>query len=122
VIRQKIGQDGNWVDTNEVDFRRLPPDSGVAIDLDTQATEMLFKKLEQLYQVQGGGVAYGDQKYVVAKEQEVVRVPNEQVGAVVRELVGRGHLAEIWKQLAAANPSLAHTLAVAQCRSSARTP
>ncbi|MHB8190433.1 MAG: hypothetical protein ACYDHP_08465 [Ferrimicrobium sp.] len=35
LIRQKIGEDGLWKDTNEVDFRRLAADCGVTIELDS---------------------------------------------------------------------------------------
>ena len=62
VIRQKLGADGSWKDTNEVNFTQVPPDCGVAIELDTAATTKLFEKLEQLYRVQAQGVERGDQR------------------------------------------------------------
>ncbi len=52
IVRQKIGADGAWKDVSEVDFRKLPPDCGVSVQLDTEATEKLYAKLAQLYEVQ----------------------------------------------------------------------
>jgi hypothetical protein len=41
IVRQKIGADGTWKDVSEVDFRTLPPDCGVSIELNTEAIEKL---------------------------------------------------------------------------------
>jgi hypothetical protein len=60
IVRQKIGADGTWKDVSEVDFRKLPSDCGVSIELNTEAIEKLHDKLTQLYQVQQQGVALGE--------------------------------------------------------------
>lgn len=114
LIRQKIGIDGKWADINEVDFRRLPADAGVAIDLDTAGTKQLHDKLNTLYEVQGQGVEFGDQKYVVAKENEVIIVDSESKRRAIQEIIDKGYSEEFWQNLARKNPDLATRLAVAQ--------
>lgn len=114
LIRQKIGADGKWADINEVDFRKLPADAGVAIDLDTAGTKQLHDKLDTLYEVQGHGVEFGDQKYVVAKESEVLIVDSASKRKAIQEIIDQGYSEEFWQSLAQKNPDLATRLAVAQ--------
>ena len=90
VIRQKIGGDGAWKDVNEADFRTLPPDIGVSIELDSAATRQLFDKLGNLYQIQAQGVSYGHQDYVVAKSDEVIRIDDKSKAQVIRQLIKQG--------------------------------
>jgi hypothetical protein len=114
LIRQKIGKDGEWVTVNEVNFRQLAADCGVALELDTAATKLLYERLTQLYEVQGNGVEFGDQKYVVAKENEVLLVDDKSKRKAIQELLDQGYSEEIWQSLAQKNPDLATRLAVAQ--------
>lgn len=114
LIRQKIGKGGGWVTVNEVNFRQLAADCGVALELDTAATKLLYERLTQLYEVQGNGVELGDQKYVVAKENEVLLVDDRSKRKAIQELLDQGHSEEIWQVLAQKNPDLASRLAVAQ--------
>jgi hypothetical protein len=114
LIRQKIGKDGKWATVNEVNFRQLAADCGVALELDTAATKQLYERLTQLYEVQGKGVAFGDQKYVVAKENEVLLVDDASKRKAIKELLDQGYSEEIWESLARKNPDLATRLAVAQ--------
>jgi hypothetical protein len=111
VIRQKIGADGTWADSNEVNFNRVPADCGVRIELDTEATQKLFDKLTHLYQVQNQGIAYGDHKFVVAEEHEVVVVNDRNKAAVIQTLVDQGLSEEFWDALSSADPDLAARLA-----------
>jgi hypothetical protein len=114
VIRQKKGEDGTWKDTNEVDFRRLPADAGVSIELDSAATKRLFDKLNNLYEIQSQGIARGRQDYVVAKSDEVIKVDDRSKAEVIRQLLDLGYSEEVWEELARTNPSLATRLAAAQ--------
>jgi antiviral defense system Shedu protein SduA len=114
VIRQKKGEDGNWKDVNEVDFRSVPADAGVSIELDSAATKRLFDKLEKLYQIQKQGVSYGKQDYVVAKSDEVVKVDDKSKGEIIRQLLDQGYSEEVWESLAQTDPGLATRLAAAQ--------
>lgn len=114
VIRQKIGKDGNWADISEVDFRRLPADSGVCIDIDTAGTKLLYDRLAQLYKLQGHGVEFGDQKYVVGKEEEVLIVDDATKQKAIQEILDKGYSEDFWEQLSRKNPDLATRLAVAQ--------
>jgi hypothetical protein len=114
VIRQKIGEGGAWKDLNEVDFRSLPPDAGVSIELDSAATRVLFDKLGSLYQIQAQGVSYGRQDYVVARSDEVIRIDDKSKAQVIRQLLEQGYSEDVWDELAHTNPNLANRLAAAQ--------
>jgi hypothetical protein len=114
VIRQKVGKDGKWADINEVDFRSIPADSGVSVDLDTAGTKLLYDNLTNLYKVQDNGIEFGDQKYVVAKEGEVLIVDDASKKKAIQEILDQGYSEEFWEALAQKNPDLATRLAVAQ--------
>jgi hypothetical protein len=114
IIRQKIGSDGNWKDVNEVNFSSLPPDCGVSIELDTEATQLLFTKLSQLYEIQKRGVAAGDQRYIVAREGEALLIDDQNKAKVIRGILAQGYSEELWQSLAQSNPDLATRLAVGQ--------
>jgi hypothetical protein len=96
IIRQKRSADGSWADTNEVNFNKVPPDCGVAIELDTEATTKLLEKLEQLHQIQEQGVEYGDTDFVVAKKDEVLLVDDSTKSRAIKELLENGYSEEFW--------------------------
>jgi hypothetical protein len=104
MIRQKIGKDGSWKATNEVNFTMMPADCGVSIELNTKATALLYAKLSQLYQLQEHGVEAGDQKYVVAKEDEVLIIDDRNKGVAIQALLDQGHSEEFWEALNQSNP------------------
>lgn len=114
IIRQKVGTDGKWADISEVDFRRIPADSGVSVELDTAGTKLLYEKLTNLYMVQENGVEWGDQKYVVHKEGEVLIVDDESKHKAIQEILDQGYSEEFWDSLTQKNPDLATRLAAAQ--------
>jgi len=111
IIRQKIGEDGQWVDVNEANFTVLPADAGVQIELDTEATQKLYTRLTHLYQVQSQGVAYGDHHYVVAEQDEVIVVNDRNKARVIQALLEQNASEEFWTALAEADPDLATRLA-----------
>lgn len=111
IIRQKIGANGEWADANEVNFNSLPADCGIQIELDTDAIQKLFTKLEGLYRVQGQGVRYGDHNFVVAKENEVVLVNDQDKARVIQALLDQDASEDFWAALGEANPDLAAKLA-----------
>jgi len=114
IIRQRKGADGNWASTNEVNFTSVPPDCGVAIELDTEATTKLFDKLAQLVQVQKRGVGLGSTKFVVGKEDEVLLVDDSSKSQAIKELLEKGYSEEFWSTLTEKEPDLASRLAVAK--------
>jgi Domain of unknown function (DUF4263) len=114
IIRQKIGADGTWKDVNEVNFNRLDADCGVSIELDTEATTKLFEKLKQLYEVQRKGVPYGDESFVVAKQDEVVIVDDQDKANTFKAILEQGYSEDFWEALNEKNPDLASRLAMAK--------
>jgi Domain of unknown function (DUF4263) len=114
LIRQKRGADGSWVRTNEVNFTKVPPDCGVSIELDTEATTKLLDKLMQLHEVQKKGIELGSTRFVVGKEDEVLLVDSDSKGRAIKELLDEGYSEEFWNSLADKEPDLASRLAVAK--------
>jgi hypothetical protein len=117
VIRQKIGQDGQWKDLNEVNFNTVPPDSGISIELDTTATEKLHGKLTALYEVQRQGIELGDQTYTVAKEGQAIVINDATKALAIRELLENGYTSDFWSALIQDKPDLATQLAAARIQS-----
>jgi hypothetical protein len=112
VVRQKQGAKGQWADVNEVDFRKLPADAGVTIELSTDATRKFFERLEQLYRLHEHGIERRDQRYVVAPADRVLLVDDEQKAQAIRELVGSEEQSEeFWQALVEHNGSFASDLA-----------
>jgi Domain of unknown function (DUF4263) len=118
LIRQKRSEDGSWLNTNEVNFAQVPPDCGVRIELDTEATKRLFTKLDKLHELQAGqGVRHGDHTFVVVEEDEVVIVTDHNKAAVIKALLERGLSEEFWAALNDADPDLASKLAAGTLQS-----
>lgn len=114
IIRQKIGADGTWKDANEVNFNTIPADCGVSIELDTAATLKLREKLDQLYKVQSQGAPTGDQRYVVAKENQVLVIDDSTKHRAIDQLLRKGYSKDFWDALMRDEPDLAAKLAAAK--------
>lgn len=114
VIRQKVGSDGNFVDSNEVNFRTLPADCGVKIELDTDAVNKLTEKIEQLRLLPADRVPVGDSKWIVARPNEVLLVDDKTKARAIRELLSQGHTEQFWNALTKSDPDLATRLAIGQ--------
>jgi hypothetical protein len=114
IVRQKIGANGTWAEVNEVDFRSLPADCGVSIELDTEATQRLHESISRLYEIQRQGVASGSQQYIVAPADSVVAINDRNRATAIQELLNQGYSEEFWLALAESNPDLAARLAVAK--------
>lgn len=114
LIRQKIGKGGIWKDVNEANFTTLAADCGVRIELGTEATAKLYSKLKHLYELQKQGVAPGDQTYVIAKQEEVLVIDDQNKAEAIRGLLDLGHSQEFWQALTQSNPDLASRLAAAK--------
>ncbi|MFZ2545126.1 MAG: Shedu immune nuclease family protein [Candidatus Saccharimonadales bacterium] len=114
IIRQKKSTDGTWADTNDVNFAKLPPDSGVSIELNTEGTKILHERLSQLYEVQGQGIGHGDQEFVVGRKDEVLVIDDTNKHRAIQELLNKGYSEEVWDSLTKKDPDLATRLAAAQ--------
>jgi hypothetical protein len=114
VVRQKIGKDGTWKDSHEVNFAKLPVDCGVSIELNTAATRKLYEKLSQLYQLQARGIETGDNTYVIAKPEDILIVNDRNKAQAIQGLLDQGYSEEYWEALSRSNPDLASQLAAAK--------
>jgi hypothetical protein len=114
IIRQKIGKDGTWKDTKEVNFTHVPADCGVSIELDTEATSRLYARLTQLNLIHQAGAEHGDQTYIVGAADKTIVVNDQNKAAAIRELLDRGCSEDFWRELTKSNPDLATRLAAAR--------
>lgn len=115
LIRQKIGENGEWKDINEVNFNSLSPDAAISIDLDTEAIKKLYEKLCALYEVQRQkGTQLGDQSYIIAKESEALVIPDSTKRRAIKGLLAKGYTQDFWRELICENPDLASQLATSR--------
>src|SRR6202044_1576659 len=107
IIRQKIGDDGTWKDTNEVNFTSVPADCGVSIELSTEATSRLYARLSQLKELlRQRGIEHGEQTYIVGTPDETIVVNDRNKAAAIRGLLDQGYSEDFWRELARSNPDL----------------
>lgn len=114
VVRQKIGKDGSWKDSHEVNFARMPADCGVSIELDTAATSRLYEKLTHMYQLQAQGIETGDHTYLIVKPEDALIIDDHNKAEAIQGLLNQGYSEEYWAALSRNNPDLASHLAAAK--------
>ncbi len=99
---------------NEVNFNQLSADCGVKLELKTEATQKLFKKLTQLYEVQNEGVTRTDREFVVAEKDKVLVVDDANKQKVIKQILDKGYSEDLWESLLQTNPDLATRLSLAR--------
>lgn len=114
LCRQKRSTDGSWKTLNEVNFQSVAADCGIAVELDTAATKVLFEKLAALYRVQAQGVEQGENDYIVARAAEVLLPDDPAKKRAIQELLNGEYSEQFWRELADQNPGLANRLAAGQ--------
>ncbi len=114
VVRQKQSADGEWSEANSVDFRSAPAGFTVRIDVPTDGVSALYEALGDLYEVQRLGVRRGRHDFIVGPAEEMIRVTDHDVAEKIRAMIDRGHSAQMWEELASADPDLADRLAAAR--------
>src|ERR1700728_315092 len=114
LVRQKIGADGSWKDSHEVNSTKVPADCGVSIELDTAATLKLYEKLSQLYEIQAHGVETGDNTYIIGKPEDVLVINDRNKAQAIQGLLHQGYPEEYWEALSRSDPDLAAHLAGAK--------
>lgn len=84
------------------------------LNLDTAETKKLFVELQNLYAIYDAkGVTRGSSELVVGREDEVV-LTDPKRASLIRQLIGKGHSEELWKQLVESDPDLATKLCLAR--------
>jgi len=115
ICRQKIGDGGAWLDVNDVNFNQIAPNSGVKIELNTEATQKLLERLQQLRAMTETDLPpSGSHDYVVAHADEVLVLSGDERATAIRNLLEVPLTTEEWQKLAELAPSIAIDLAEAR--------
>lgn len=109
LVRQKIGKDGNYVTVNEVDFRKVPENCGVRVNLSTQAINKLFDEIKILSKIKNSGLSI-DAEYTVGKSTEVIIIDKTSKMQAIAQLISKGYTEDFWNELISEDPDLATRL------------
>jgi hypothetical protein len=95
---------GEWEDADAFDLRNLDPGQEIRLDLSSEETLELFRRLRQLYEVGAGGVPFGERTMIVADADEAtVLVGRER--QVVEELIAQNGPG-LWDLIESIEPDL----------------
>jgi hypothetical protein len=114
VCRQKVGDDGTWQNINEVNFRHIPPDAGVRIEISTQATTRLMQRLIRLQALTTLDLPpSGARDYVVTSREDVVLFAGDERAQAIRSLLSTPLSDDDWELLVQIAPAIASNLSEA---------
>lgn len=111
IIHQRKGVKGGWEDLKTIDLNKLRSGDGVKLELDSEQIKKLTEGLDQLRAIaEQSGIKYGQRKFVVGDEREIIVIPDAKRRAVIRKLIDENSGEEFWQVLTAAKPDLAKRL------------
>ena len=111
IIRYKKDSDGKRVSPVSVDFRKLNPNDGVEIKLNTEALTNLLQRIQQLQTViASAGVQPGIHQYKVTNADDVT-ITSQNKAQIIKKLLQADLGEEIWEQLVEITPEIATKLA-----------
>lgn len=114
VIRYRKDADGSCKDIIPTNFNELHADDGVKIELPTEALQLLYQKITELYGLlESRGIRYGEREYVIADAASVI-ITDANKAQIITELLDKNLGEDVWSQFAAANPDIATRLALSQ--------
>ncbi len=111
LIRYKKNKNGVRETPIPVDFRRLNPDEGVEIELNTEAITNLIRRIQELQTLlEEEGVRPGTHRYRVTNADDLV-ISDQNKARIIQRLLEANLGEEIWNQLVQDNPNIATRLA-----------
>ncbi len=110
IIVQRKGPRDEWVDVDGIKLNELKKNEGIKLELGSTVIKKLFEALTNLYNVAKLELPWLKENYVVAKEDEIIRVDSKR-REFVRQLLAQEYGDEVWKQLVQEKPQLATRLA-----------
>ena len=114
VIRYRKNTDGSCEEIIPTNFNELHADDGVKIELPTEALQLLYQKIAELYRLlESRGIRYGEREYVIADAASLI-ITDANKAQVITELLNKNLGADVWSQFAASNPDIATRLALSQ--------
>lgn len=114
VIRYRKNVDGSYNEIVPTNFNELHADDGVKIELPTEALQLLYQKITELYELlESRGIRYGEREYVIADAASLI-ITDANKAQIITELLDKNLGEDIWTQFAAANPDIATRLALSQ--------
>jgi hypothetical protein len=102
--QRRSSKNSPWQDADHFNLARLPGGHEVRLQLGSSETLHLFDELTRLYALSAEGIARGEDRFVVAREDEVVQVAG-RARQIVEELL-REDSDEIWNALEEIQPDL----------------
>jgi len=112
LVRFKKERGSDWGEIEEKDFRKLNLFDGACIELGTAQTQKLFEEITKLWGVVQKGVEYGETKYIVGKEEEVVVVSDRNIKETIEQILSKGFTSELWNKLRGIDPATATKLSL----------
>lgn len=113
IVHQRKTKSDTWEEVESINLAGLKGGEGVKIKLRSAQLKRLYDGLTKLYALSTEGVSYGEQQYIVGKEDEILEVPQKRKGYIVR-LLKKDLGEEIWNDLIDNNPDLATRLSLAR--------
>lgn len=114
IIRYRKNAAGNCEETIPINFNELHADDGVKIELPTEALQLLYQKISELYSLlESRGICYGEREYVIADTTSVI-ITDANKAQIIKELLDKNLGEDVWAQFAAAKPDIATRLALSQ--------
>ncbi len=110
IIVQRKGPRDEWKDLSSIKLNELKKDEGIKFELKSLALQNLFEALNNLYRISKQELPWLEESYVVAKEEEIIRV-SEKRKSFVKKLLKQDYGNEVWEQLIETEPHLATRLA-----------
>jgi hypothetical protein len=110
--KQRKGPKGEWENEKDPNYQ-LKAGELKRLQLDTREMATLLSKMHELNQIlEQHGFQYGEGTYVVAPENEVIRVSDWRKAKALRALL-KSNSVGIWEEIVRVDPNLANTLAEA---------
>ena len=111
IIRYKKDNHGQRLSPTSVDFRKLNPNEGVEIELNTEALTNLLQRIQQLQTViASAGVQPGTHQYRITNANDVT-ITSQNKAQIIQKLIQADLGEEIWEQLVENTPEIATKLA-----------
>ncbi|HAL64291.1 MAG TPA: DUF4263 domain-containing protein [Bacteroidales bacterium] len=120
IIVQRKSANDEWQDLSSVKLTELKKDEGIKFELKSLALKNLFEALVNLYSISEQELPWLKEIYVVAKEDEIIRVDEKRKNFVTK-LLEQDYGNEVWEQLVQKEPHLATRLAYSRVQTERQT-
>lgn len=114
IIHQRKSVKGGWQDIKSIDLSTLKSGEGIKLELTSEQIKRLYDGLVKLYLIGNKGIPYGTKKLVVANENTIIQVVDQNHKAVIEQLLQKNLGEEVWVLLKSHDPDLAVRLSFSE--------